>query len=171
MMRGVPLLIAALALAPACAEIDTRQGQVGERAPEYAAVTLEGDSVFLADLEGSVVLLNVWATWCAPCREEIPALQELHERHHAEGLRVVGVSVDGRREGDNVRRFADSFGVTYAIWHDPDDRVGSRFRSIGVPTTVLIDRGGTIVWRHLGAVTADDPGLNRHLGETLGAAG
>jgi cytochrome c biogenesis protein CcmG, thiol:disulfide interchange protein DsbE len=137
--------------------------EVGRPAPEYAATTLDGQPVQLIDLRGRVVLLNVWATWCAPCREEIPELQALHDRHSADGLEVVGVSVDGRTEAENIRRFAAELDMTYPIWHDPEDVVGTRFRTIGVPTTFLIDRDGVIVWRHMGPVRADDPTLTEAL--------
>jgi thiol-disulfide isomerase/thioredoxin len=161
MKRAILLLLLPLALA-AC---DTRAlaggGAVGTTAPDYGAVTLDGDSVSLAALRGRLVLLNIWATWCPPCREEIPALQRLHERHAAAGLEVVGVSIDSRGEGENIRTFLEGYGVTYPIWHDPVDRVTTSFRAQGVPTTVLIDREGTVIWRHVGPVTDDDETLNR----------
>jgi cytochrome c biogenesis protein CcmG, thiol:disulfide interchange protein DsbE len=151
-----------------CDEVNERV-EVGRSAPEYGATTLDGEAVRLADLRGQVVLLNVWATWCAPCREEIPALQALADRHAREGLEVVGVSVDGRNEVQNIRRFAEQIDMRYTIWHDPEDAVGLRFRTVGVPTTFLIDREGVIAWRHMGPVEADDPGLNEALVRTLAA--
>jgi cytochrome c-type biogenesis protein len=136
-----------------------RAPEVGAIAPEYAAVTLAGDSVSLGDLEGELVLLNVWATWCIPCQEEIPALQRLHEQYSQEGLRIVGVSVDARGEEQNVREFAENFGVGYDIWLDPAERVISTFRVLGVPNTYLIDREGRVLWKHIGPVADDDPKL------------
>lgn len=132
---------------------------VGSPAPSYEATTLAGDSVSLAELRGKVVLLNIWATWCHPCRTEIPALQEIHERYANRGLELVGVSIDARGERDAIRSFASDFGVTYPIWHDPEGRVSTTFRSIGVPSTYLIDREGELVWKHLGPVEADDASL------------
>lgn len=165
---GIPLLLAALA---ACAGEGAGRAapQVGSPAPEYAAVAMSGDSVSLAGLRGKVVLFNVWATWCHPCREEIPALQALYERHRTEGLEVVGVSVDNRGEREGVRSFAGEYGVTYPVWLDPEERVASTFRTVGVPSTFLIGRDGEILWKHLGPVRADDPELNRLLAEALAA--
>lgn len=165
---GLPLLLAALA---ACAGEGAGGAapQVGSPAPEYASVSMSGDSVSLAGLRGKVVLFNVWATWCHPCREEIPALQALYERHRAEGLEVVGVSVDNRGEREGVRSFAGEYGVTYPVWLDPEERVASTFRTVGVPSTFLIGRDGEILWKHLGPVRADDPELNRLLAEALTA--
>lgn len=143
--------------------------EVGRPVPEYAAASLASpDSVSLRDLRGKVVLLNVWATWCHPCREEIPALQRLHERFGARGLEVVGVSVDAAGEEEAIRAFAQDFGMTYPVWLDPGDRVSSTFRLIGVPSTFLIDRDGTLLWKHLGPVDAEDPALTRTLEEALG---
>ena len=153
----------------ACADGLRRGVQVGEQVPEYGALTLSGDSVHLFDLRDQVVLLNIWATWCPPCREEIPALQALHEEHSAEGLNIVGVSVDAAHDRENVRTFADEYGVTYAIWHDAADLIRTRFVITGVPTTLLIDRSGVIRWRHIGPVTADDPALNQAIDSALGA--
>jgi cytochrome c-type biogenesis protein len=147
--------------------METRGAEVGAAAPEYAALTLAGDSVQLSDLEGTVVLLNVWATWCVPCREEIPALQTLYEQHSARGFEIVGVSIDGPGEIENVRTFAEGFNVTYTIWYDPADAVGATFQTIGVPTTFLLDRDGVVLWRHMGPVTVDDPGLNEALERAL----
>ena len=155
--------VLASTLAAAC-------GAPAERAtPDYAAVTQAGDSIALADLRGNVILLNVWATWCAPCRREIPVLQELHERHAGEGLRVVGVSVDDATAGDDVGRFADHFGVSYAIWLDPAERVSSTFLLHGIPSTILIDRQGKERWRKVGPVERADPNLARALDAALAA--
>jgi cytochrome c biogenesis protein CcmG, thiol:disulfide interchange protein DsbE len=168
-MRGTRVLaVVALLAVAACGEDGIPRGPiVGNPAPDFAAIDLSGDSVALRDHSGRLVLLNVWATWCPPCREEIPALQELHERHAAQGLDVVGVSIDSRGEQENVRGFLDGFGVTYPIWLDPAERVTSVFRTQGVPTTFLIGRDGTLLWRHVGPVTADHAELNRLLQEHL----
>ena len=136
-------------------------------APSYSAITLEGDSVSLADLRGDVVLLNVWATWCTPCRKEIPELQALHEARADEGLRVVGVTVDARHAKEGVRRFVDRFGMTYDVWWDPDQTIVGKLGAMGVPLTVLIDRDGRIIWRKLGALERDDPGLMRAVEQAL----
>ncbi|MDQ3389492.1 MAG: TlpA family protein disulfide reductase [Gemmatimonadota bacterium] len=140
---------------------------VGSPAPAYEAVSLAGDSVSLARLRGKVVLLNVWATWCVPCREEIPALEKLHRRLAPSGLEVVGVSVDAAGAAGDVRSFVREYGATYPIWMDPGERVSTVFRIIGVPTTFLIGADGAILWKHVGPVRVDDEALTRVLAETL----
>jgi cytochrome c biogenesis protein CcmG, thiol:disulfide interchange protein DsbE len=161
-------LAAALA-AGACGEAAPPESSTGrEPAPAYAAVTLDGDSVSLAGLRGQAVLLNVWATWCAPCRVEIPELQHLHEELGDRGLRVVGVTVDSRAAMNDVRRFMDEFGMTYDVWWDPDHRVLNAFGGAGVPLTVLMDRDGLVEWRHLGMFERGDPDLLAALERVLG---
>ena len=159
---AIGLALVLLAGAAACgdgAEREDAEATLSPEAPPFAAVTLEGDSVRLADLRGAPVLLNVWATWCAPCREEIPELQALHETFGPRGLRVIGVTVDSRSAAEDVRRFMDEYGMTYDIWWDPDQTSVSAFEAMGVPLTVLIGPDGRIRWRHMGAVPPGDPEL------------
>src|SRR5690606_9627000 len=114
-MRPKSLYVLALTLF-ACVGGDSnvyRPLAIGDVAPDYGAPTLGGDTIRLESLRGSPVLLNVWATWCPPCREEMPALQELHERYADRGLRVVGVSVDSRGAEAAIRQFLDEGGLTF----------------------------------------------------------
>ena len=147
---------------------DVGRPEIGQPAPDYRAVTLDGDSVSLARSRGRVTLLNVWATWCHPCREEIPVLQALHERFQPRGFDLIGVSVDGRGEEATIREFARDFGMTYDLWHDPEERVQSTFLAVGVPATFLIDRDGVLRWRHVGPIRATDTTLVREIERALG---
>ena len=144
---------------------------VGAPAPAYAAQTLDGAAVSLADLKGRVVLLNIWATWCKPCRQEMPALDTLNTRYAASGLTVVGVSIDEPQTRDRIAGFAQDLGARYTLWHDPDDRVSSTFLAIGVPASYLIGRDGTLRWRHVGPVTAEDGPLTAALAAALAEPG
>jgi len=141
--------------------------EIGQPAPRYSATTLAGDSVSTGALAGKVVLLNVWATWCAPCRAEIPYLQSLYEQHRAGGLEIVGVSVDARGQDEAIRDFAQEFRVTYPIWRDPDERVQSLYMALGVPSSYLIDRTGTLRWRRLGTIRESDTTFTRALTAAL----
>lgn len=166
--RGVGTRLAATLLTLACAGGESRTAvEIGRPAPPYAAVSFSGDSVSLKSLRGKVVLLNIWATWCAPCKEEIPYLQRLHTEKAAQGLEVVGVSVDAEGEESKMSAFAQQFGMTYPLWHDPDQRVMSLFLAIGVPATYLIDREGVLVWRHLGVVRPTDERFQSALADAL----
>lgn len=143
---------------------------VGEPAPAYAGQTLAGDSVTLASLRGKTVLLNVWATWCTPCRTEIPALQRLHDRFASNGLEVVGVSVDADGDEEKIRGFMRDFGMSYPVWRDPAERVSATFLVIGIPATFLVGPDGTLLFRHIGPVTDTDPRLLAAIEQGLGRA-
>ena len=133
--------------------------EVGAPAPGYHTVSLDGDSVSLADQRGKVVLLNIWATWCHPCRDEIPELRELHAKYQSRGLELVGVSVDSEGSDDAIRAFMKDFEMTFPIWRDPDERVSTQFLVVGVPATFLIDRDGILRWRKTGPIQPNDPSL------------
>lgn len=151
----------------ACAEQASVPGAVGDAAPAYGAVNLQGDSVDLAALKGQVVLLNVWATWCIPCRREVPELQALHQELAGKGLRVLGVSIDGGEADAEVAGFIHDFKMTYTVLRDPGERVLSVFRIQGVPASYLIDRQGVVRWRTLGPFQAADPALQAALRKSL----
>jgi thiol-disulfide isomerase/thioredoxin len=162
------LLAAAIGLAAlGCGE--ARRVEVGQPAPRYVATTLAGDSATTAALAGKVVLLNIWATWCAPCRQEIPFLESVYKKHAADGLEIIGVSVDARGQDAEIREFAKEFGMTYPIWRDPDERVQSLFLALGVPASYLIDRAGVLRWRRLGLVDENDSTFTRALQDALAA--
>ncbi len=142
-------------------------GGVGAPAPSYSAATMAGDTSSLESLRGRTVLLNVWATWCHPCREELPVLQNLHETHASRGLVIVGVSIDASGSHGAIAEFAADYGVTYPLWHDPDNTVSAVFQGIGVPLSVLIGPDGIVRWKHLGPVRANDAALAAALEEAL----
>ena len=148
---------------------------VGARAPTYSAATLTGQPVSLASLKGKVVVLNVWATWCAPCRVEMPALERLHEALGDEGLEIVAVSVDtppgmlsptGQFGGD-VKAYVDAMGLTFTVLHDPERSIEERFLVQGLPTTFIIDKDGRIQQKIMGARTWDDPVYVNYIKELL----
>lgn len=172
MRRRLALLLALCAVS-ACNKSDAPPTEVaiGKPIPPYVATSLDGAATSIADHKGKVVLLNVWATWCAPCREEIPYLQTLYDQHASNGLEVIGVSVDARGSEETIRGFQKDFGMRYPIWLDPDERVQTLYLALGVPASYLIDRDGILRWKHLGTVRASDTTFTRALGAALGAAG
>lgn len=140
---------------------------VGLPAPAYRTVSLAGDSVSLSQLRDKVVLLNVWATWCHPCREEIPELRELHKQYAGRGLELVGVSVDAEGNDAGIRQFMTEFDMNYPVWLDPDERVSTQFLVIGVPATFLIDRAGVLRWRKTGPIQPNDTTLTSAIERAL----
>lgn len=157
------MLAAAAFAGAACSKSDSarlpERVAIGAPAPSYRTLSLSGDSVSLAAFRGKTVLLNVWATWCHPCRDEIPELQAIHERYKSRGLELVGVSIDADGNDEVIRQFMHDFRMTYPVWRDPDERVSTRFLVVGVPATFLIDRQGVLRWRKTGPIDPGDSSL------------
>lgn len=121
---------------------------VGGRAPDFELVSLEGERIRLSELLGEVLVLNFWATWCAPCEVEMPSLQALHERLRSEGLRVLAVNFD--EAPTKVEAFSDRLQLTFPVLLDPGGEVQRMYRVYGYPTTFIVDREGVIRYRHVG---------------------
>ena len=124
---------------------------VGERpsAQDFTLSTLAGTSLSLAELHGKVVLLNFWATWCVPCRKEMPAIEALYQRYKDQGLEVVAISLD-KGPASGVGAFVKAVGVTYRVALDPTWATARTYGVRGLPATFLIDRAGNMVLRELG---------------------
>ncbi|MCE2455817.1 MAG: TlpA family protein disulfide reductase [Gemmatimonadetes bacterium] len=161
--------VGALALAGGCVPED-RTFAIDRPAPDYAAANLAGDTLALSDLEGEVVLLNLWATWCAPCRHETPFLQSIYERYRERGFRVVGVSQETSDAADQIAQFTDEYGVTYTILHDTQLRGDRIYHAPGLPATFLIDREGVLRWLRYGPVDETTDGFIDAIEEALGDA-
>jgi cytochrome c biogenesis protein CcmG/thiol:disulfide interchange protein DsbE len=161
---GVVLLLALMVGAGWMARGRFLPVAVGSRAPEVTAVTLDGDSVRLSDLRGKVVLLNVWATWCPPCRQEMPSMERLHRLMGHLGLEIVALSIDagtGKADefgapGGDVAGFVHDNALTFTVWHQPGGEVRRAYRTTGVPESFLIGRDGRIRKRVVGAKEWDD---------------
>jgi peroxiredoxin len=126
--------------------------QVGSAAPDFAANTLDASPTTrtLADYQGRVILLNVWATWCEPCKEEMPSMERLHREYSDRGLSVVAVSIDFPGSEKRIRDFEAEYGITFDILYDPEGNIQKSYQTVGVPETFIIDRKGMLVrkvWR------------------------
>lgn len=152
------------------ARVAPASAEVGSVMPGYSAPYLDGKTFDLESRRGKVVFLNLWATWCGPCRYEIPELQKLHDENAARGFEVVGVSVD---EGDKkvVSDFVASEKITYPIVHDAEGKLAVLLDTNILPTSVLVDRTGKIIWKKLGIVTTTDADLVKALEQALAQRG
>lgn len=148
MRRAAVLLAALLVAAPAPAAEPAP-------APEFTVTTLDGAVVSKASLQGKVVVVDFWATWCAPCVEEIPGFVRMQEKYRADGLVVLGVSLD-RKGADHVRAWAAKRGVNYLLAMGDDALVEAFGGFDAIPTTFLLGRDGTVRHRKTGAMPAED---------------
>jgi cytochrome c biogenesis protein CcmG/thiol:disulfide interchange protein DsbE len=141
--------------------------EVGKPAPDFRVVDLgSGDSVTLRQrYAGKVTLVNVWATWCVPCKVEMPSMEKLYLQRAPRGFAIAAVSID---EGspEDVRAFARELGVSFDILHDRRNRVPQLYQTTGVPESFLLDRNGVLVKRVIGAHDWDSP-ANRALVDRL----
>jgi len=130
---------------------------VGSRAPAFRAVNLRsGRPSSLTDYRGRVVLLNVWATWCPPCRVEMPSLERLHGKLAGPDFAVVAVSID---DGDasTVMAFVGELGLGFDVLQDKGGRIQQIYQTTGVPESFVIDRDGVIIKKVIGAAEWDGP--------------
>ena len=124
------------------------------KAPDFT-LTAMNDSVYtLSKLEGKVVLINFWATWCGPCRMEIPEFNEMHKSYHEKGLEILGISVSDNKK--QLKNFAKSFTVDYPLLYGGTREMNKIMRDYGgvnaVPSSFLVGKNGTIVWSYPGAI-------------------
>ena len=156
---------AALAQDPAAQLELVRPGRVQSAKP-FEVPTPEGGKLALADFRGRVVLLNFWATWCGPCKEEMPAMERLYQKFRQEGLVVLAVSNDSEGSARSVGRFVKESGFTFPVGLDPGLRVASLYGVRVLPASLIIDRKGNITHIALGPREWDRPAA-RQLFESL----
>ncbi|WP_083270699.1 peroxiredoxin family protein [Bacillus marinisedimentorum] len=129
---------------------------VGNKAPDFELQTLEGESVKLSDYRGQKVLVNLWASWCPPCRAEMPDIQDLYEKYKDDGFVVLGVNLtSAERENNTVQPFVEEFGLTFPILMDIRNEVGRTYQAISIPTSYFIDSEGIIHQKIIGQMSRE----------------
>jgi thiol-disulfide isomerase/thioredoxin len=168
MDQGRALALAALVALGGCATtnaaVESGGKQVGAPAPEIRVESLGGKSLGIGDFRGKVVLLDVWASWCGPCKQELPMLDDMAKRLRADGVEILAVSVDQERA--NVVRFLKArphWALTIA--HDPSGQIAERLAPEKMPTSYVIDREGVIRYVNSGFEPADAAVIERRLAD------
>ena len=137
-------------------ELIVLEREGGDETGERPLLGQAGDTVQLSDFRGDVVLINLWATWCPPCRFETPYLQELFAEYHDRGFEVVGISTDSETAIHSVQNFIAANGVEYTVLLDPTSQSVDVFGAFGLPASMLVDRSGVIRWMLLGPILEGD---------------
>jgi len=118
--------------------------RTGFAAPDFTLDTLAGGQISLSELRGRPVMLNLWASWCLPCKVEMPAIERVYERHREDGLVVVGLNVTSQDSETQARAFVEEVGLTFPIALDRDGSVSKDYELMGLPSTYFIDREGIV---------------------------
>jgi peroxiredoxin len=152
MMTGHTMLrVTAQTLIALCAVVSTAQAGMpaaGSVAPDFTLRSSLGKNQKLSEYRGRVVMINFWATWCAPCRQELPLLNHLYEQYHKSGFTLLGVNIDDNPEA--AKALAQKLGVTFPVLFDTDKQVSHRYDVDAMPSSVLIDRSGKVRYLHRG---------------------
>jgi peroxiredoxin len=144
-MTVVVAYTALLAAAPACQAAMPPPGSV---APDFTLKSNSGKNLKLSEFRGQVVMINFWATWCAPCRQEMPLLNHIYEQYHKTGFTLLGVNIDDKPE--SAKALAQQLGISFPVLFDTDKQISHRYDVDAMPSTVLIDRSGKVRYLHRG---------------------
>jgi peroxiredoxin len=133
--------------------------QLGSKAPNFTAATL--DSIphqrSLENYRGQVVMINVWATWCLPCRVEMPSIEALHRAYGPKGLRILAVSIDDPGTDSTIRAFIKQYGLTFEVLHDPKGKISELYDIDGYPETFIVGKDGIIRKKLMSATDWNSP--------------
>jgi cytochrome c biogenesis protein CcmG/thiol:disulfide interchange protein DsbE len=127
--------------------------QQGQPAPDFTLTSLDGTPVNLSDYDGQVVLVNMWATWCPPCKAEMPTIHDYYQAHKDDGFIVL--AVNSQEDAANVNAFIEGSGFTFPVLLDKQAAVMDQYNVRGLPTTFIIDREGNVQHTHTGAITEE----------------
>ncbi len=126
------------------------KSEVGYMAPDFTVRNLKGNRVSLSDFKGKVVVLNLWATWCGPCRVEMPGFENLYRRFRSEGLTILAVSLD-KGDSQKVKDFVEKYKLSFPVLMDDEGNVEKSYQTFTIPTTFVIDKRGRVVAKIDGA--------------------
>ena len=128
--------------------------ELNQPAPDFTLKSMDGDNIKLSEMAGNVVLINFWASWCGPCREEMPLLNSLHNKYEPLGFAVFGVNVE--EDIDQAKAFLRDFPVDFPVLLDNTNRVSKQYEVIAMPTTIMVDRDGNLRYLHQGYKSGDE---------------
>jgi peroxiredoxin len=125
----------------------------GNKAPDFDLKTIDGETMRLSDLKGNVVFINLWATWCPPCRAEMPEMVRYYNEHSSEKIEILAVNLTDSDSEKEVKQFADDYKINFPILLDTEGKVGDLYKTVSIPTTFIVDKKGIIREKHIGPMS------------------
>lgn len=147
-MKGFRLVFCAVVLGLVAGSSIASSGLAGQPAPDFVLKSAAGENLRLSEYRGDVVMINFWATWCGPCRQEMPLLDELYTRYQRVGFNLLGVNIDD--DSGRAMQMIDELGVSFPVLFDEKKEVSKLYQVEAMPVTVLVDRHGTVRHVHHG---------------------
>jgi thiol-disulfide isomerase/thioredoxin len=151
--QSLPRLLMACLVSLMCVSLAGAAAVKGP-APNFTLKSMDGKNLKLSEMTGNVVLINFWASWCGPCREEMPLLNALHKKYAPLGFTVLGVNVEEQLDG--ARDFLSNVPVDFPILLDNENKVSKQYKVVAMPTTVVVDRDGNMRYLHEGYKPGDE---------------
>lgn len=143
-------------------DLDQAQGEQkvglnqGELAPDFELLTLDNTPIRLSELRGQKVIVNLWATWCPPCRAEMPDMQEFYEQEKENGVTILAVNlIETEQRPEQVEAFLKEYGITFPVVLDQGKRISQQYQAISIPTSYVIDTAGVIQYKRIGPLTKE----------------
>lgn len=147
-MKGLKSLLLGVALSAVTAVSLASSALTGQAAPDFALKSSDGSNMRLSEHRGDVVMINFWATWCGPCRQEMPLLDDLYTRYERVGFKLLGVNIDD--DSRRAMQMIEELGVKFPVLFDETKEVSRLYQVEAMPVTVLVDRSGTVRHVHHG---------------------
>lgn len=147
-MKGLRILLLGATFSVFAASSLASSSLVGQPAPDFALRSATGENLRLSEYRGDVVMINFWATWCGPCRQEMPLLDDLYNRYQRVGFRLLGVNIDD--DSRRAMQMIEELGVNFPVLFDEQKEVSKLYEVGAMPVTLLVDREGTVRYVHLG---------------------
>lgn len=147
-MNGLKSLLLGATLCLLATAIPASSSLTGQAAPDFALKSASGSNLRLSEYRGDVVMINFWATWCGPCRQEMPLLDDLYNRYERVGFKLLGVNIDD--DASRAMEMVEELGVSFPVLFDDSKEVSRLYQVEAMPVTVLVDRSGTVRHVHLG---------------------
>lgn len=153
-MKRFKVMLLAIVLAAVAPVGALQAASLNEKAPDFALKSRAGTNLRLSELRGQVVMINFWASWCGPCRQEMPLLEKLYRRYKKLGFTLLGVNVE--KDSRAAQAFLKDINVSFPILYDKENSVSRLYQVSGMPSTVVVDRDGKLRYRHTGYVAGDE---------------